>query len=350
MTDAKKDDKNKYYLKFIPKEELTGFMDRLKTALANGQKSGDKKELEIEVRGSKEEPKGISIEFYTLDKAKFNEIFDNNAEHTKKALVMASINFEVKEDKDVETIKGSFEMIRNMILAIPQISAKGDKYDIIFRNNGKKIGIDFISKEGKIIQPLLDLGVNLSEYHNFAFAFKTGADLGKIFTQGANISGDLISDVFNILISVKSSGENIKYLASALATALKDVKIEDEEKKKKLEKFLGFLNLINVFICGKLKLEFDSKVLKSEGDKAVENLPGGAEGIKQQIGGMHHIAIGSGQQFIKPAVESMGFGPALQAINLDKIIIATGVPKYENGCALVLSIPGLSQVLGEILK
>ena len=46
MTDAKKDEK-KYYLKFIPKEELTGFMERLKTALANGQKSGEKKELEI---------------------------------------------------------------------------------------------------------------------------------------------------------------------------------------------------------------------------------------------------------------------------------------------------------------
>ena len=62
------------------------------------------------------------------------------------------------------------------------------------------------------------------------------------------------------------------------------------------------------------------------------------------------MAIGSGQQFIKPAVEGMGFGPALQALNLDKIVIAAGVPKYESGIALVLTIPGLSQVLGEILK
>ena len=349
MTDAKKDEK-KYYLKFIPKEELTAFMERLKTALANGQKSGEKKELEIEIRGSKEEPKGISIENFTLDKAKFEEFFDINAEHTKKALVMGTLNLEVKEEKDVETIKSSFEIIKNMVMAMPLITAKGDKFELHFRNNGTKIGIDFISKEGKIMQPLLDLGVNLAEYHNFAFALKTGADLGKIFSQGANLSGDLISDIFNILISIKSSGENIKYLASALATALKDVKIEDATKKKKLEKFLGFLNLINVFICGKVKLEFDSKVLQSEGDKAIQNLPGGGDAIKQQIGGMHAMAIGSGQQFIKPAVETMGFGPALQALNLDKIVIAAGVPKYESGIALVLTIPGLSQVLGEILK
>lgn len=349
MTDAKKDAK-KYYLKFIPKEELTGFMERLKTALATGQKSGEKKEFELEIRGSKEDPKGISIENYTLDKAKFAEFFDVNAEHTKKALVLCTINFEIKDEKDVDLIKTSFETIKNMVMAMPMITAKGDKFELHLRNNGKKFGIDFISKEGKIVQALLDLGVNLSEYHSFCFALKTGADLGKIFTQGAAPSPELISEIFNILISLKSTGENVKYLATALSAALKDVKLDDEKKQKKLTKFLGFLNLINTFIAGKIKLEFDSKVLKAEGDKAVANLPGGADAVKQQIAGMHAMAIGSGKQFVKPMVEGMGFGPALQAINLDRIAVAGGVPKYENGFAFVLTIPGLSQVLEEMLK
>ena len=343
MSDASK---KKYYLKYIPKEQLTEFIDRLKKALTEVQKTGDKKDLEIEVRGSKDDPTGISIEHFTFDKTKFSEYFDLNAEHLKKALVCFTINFEVKEDKDVDTIKAAFEMIKPIILGIPVIAEKKDKFEMHLRNNGKKIGIDLISVEGKIIQPLLDLGVNLSEYHQFSFALKTGADLGKLFTEGANPSDDLLKELFNFLICVKSSGENIKYLNTALMAALKDVKIEDEKKKKSLNKFLGFLNLVNAFIGAKINLEFDSAVL----NQATENLPDGKAGLKAKLGGFHGIALGMGQSMIKPAVSDMGFEAALKAINLDSISIAGGVPKYENGLALVIKIPGLSKVFEEVLK
>ena len=105
MTTAAKKEEKKYYLGCIPKEELAPFMERLGKALKEGQKSGDKKDLEIEIRGSNEEPKGISIEQFTLDKEKFGEFFDPNADHTKKALVVCTVNFEVKDEKDVETLK-----------------------------------------------------------------------------------------------------------------------------------------------------------------------------------------------------------------------------------------------------
>ena len=86
------DTKPKLYFGVVPKEELPGFLERLKKALADGQKSGDKKDLEIEIRGSKEDPKGFSIENFTLDKTKFADYFDPNADHTKKALVLATLN------------------------------------------------------------------------------------------------------------------------------------------------------------------------------------------------------------------------------------------------------------------
>ena len=349
-TAAKKDDKSKYYLGFIPKEELSPFMERLSKALKEGQKSGDKKELEIEIRGSNEEPKGISIEQFTLDKANFGEFFDSNAEHTKKALVLCSVNFEVKEEKDVDVIKTAFEQVKPMVLGLPFIQAKKDKFELHFRNNGKKVGIDFISVEGKIIQPLLDLGVDLSEYHKFYFGLKTGADLGKIYAEGGNPSDDLISEIFNVLISVKSSGENVKYLTNALVAAFKDVKLADEKKQKNLEKFLGFSNLINVFIGAKLKFEYDAKVLKGAGDKAVEKLPGGQEGFKKQLSGYHDMAKQTGANVAKPAIEGMGFGGALKALNLDSLSVAAGVPKYSNGFALVIKVPGLTKVVEEILK
>ena len=351
MTTApKKEDKPKYYFGCVPKEELTPFMERLKKALTEGQKSGDKKNLNIEIRGSNEEPKGISLEVCTLDKSKFSEFFDPNAEHTKKALVVTTVNFEVKEDKDVETIKTAFEKIKPIILGLPFIQAKKDKFELHFRNNGTKIAVDFISVEGKLIQPLLDLGVDLSEYNKFYFGLKTGADLGKIYTEGGNPSDELISEIFNVLLKIDSSGENVKYLSTALIAAFKDVKLTDEKKQKKLQKFLGFLNLVNVFIGAKLKFEYDAKVLKGAGDKAVEKLPGGQEGFKKQLSGYHDMAKNAGTQMAKPAIENLGFGNSLKALNLDSFSVAGGVPKYSNGLALVLRIPGLTKVVEEILK
>ena len=354
MTDKKekKDikEKVKYYLGFITKEELAGFFDRLKKALAEGKKEGEKKNFELEIRGSKDEPKGVTIEQYTLDKAKFAEYFDPAAEHTKKALVICTLALEVKDEKDIEKLKTDFEKIKPMFLDIPPIKARPGKFDLAFRNNGKKVFIDLVSVEGKVIQPLLDLGVNLSEYHEFHFALKTGADLGKIYDEGANPSDDLMTEILNLFVSVKSSGVNIKYLTTALITALKDVKISDEKVKKKFEKFLGYLNLVNAFIGAKVKLEFDSKVLKSEGDKEVKKLPGGAEGVKQQIGQYHAMAQGMGKNMVKPAVDGMGFADSLKALNLDCLSIAGGIPRYENGYAFVLKLPGLTHVLEELLK
>ena len=351
MTTApKKDDKAKYYFGCVPKEELTPFMERLKKALTEGQKSGDKKNLNIEIRGSNEEPKGISLEVFTLDKTKFGEFFDANADHTKKALVVTTVNFEVKEEKDVETIKTAFEQFKPMLLGMPFVQAKKDKFELHFRNNGTKIAVDFISVEGKLIQPLLDLGVDLSEYNKFYFGLKTGADLGKIYTEGGNPSDELISEIFNVLLKIDSSGENVKYLSTALIAAFKDVKLADEKKQKKLQKILGFLNLVNVFIGAKLKFEYDAKVLKGAGDKAVEKLPGGQEGFKKQLSAYHDMAKNAGAQMAKPAIEGMGFGGALKALNLDSFSVAGGVPKYSNGLALVLRIPGLTKVVEEILK
>ena len=352
MTTApKKDDKAKYYFGCVPKEELTPFMERLKKALTEGQKSGDKKNLNIEIRGSNEEPKGISLEVFTLDKTKFGEFFDPNADHTKKALVVTTVNFEVKDVKDVETIKTAFEQVKPIILGLPFVQPKPDKFELHFRNNGTKIAIDFISVEGKLIQPLLDLGVDLSEYNKFNFCLKTGADLGKIYTEGGNPSDELISEIFNVFLKIDSSGENIKYLSTALIAAFKDVKLTDEKKQKKLQKFLGFLNLVNVFIGAKLKFEYDAKVLKGAGDKAVEKLPGGQEGFKKQLSGFHSMAKSSGEGLAKsPVLESMGISGSLKVLNLDSFSVAGGVPKYSNGLALVIRIPGLTKVVEEIFK
>ena len=53
---------------------------------------------------------------------------------------------------------------------------------------------------------------------------------------------------------------------------------------------------------------------------------------------------------VKPAIEGMGFTATLKSLNLDTISIAAGIPKYQNGFAFVLKLPGVSSVLEELLK
>ena len=112
-------------------------------------KNQEKKDLEIEIRGEKEDSTGISVEILTFGKEKFYEYFDSNAEYTKKALVACTLNFEIIKDvKDIDAIKMAFYQIK-LFLGLPPITSKQVKLNLIFRNNGTKVAIDLISAEGK---------------------------------------------------------------------------------------------------------------------------------------------------------------------------------------------------------
>ena len=231
--------KEKCYFGCVPKDQLDPFLQTLAKGIKEGKKSGDKKDFELEIRGSKEDPKGISIENFTFDKTRFGEFFDPNQEYMKKALVVCTVNLEVKEEKDVQALKAVYDKAKPIFDNIPKIKEKPGKYELQFRTSGKKVAVDLISTEGKLVQPLLDLGIDLSEYHKFNFTFKSGVDLSKLFADTPDLKQ--LADVFSILISVKSTGENVKYLAGALSEAIKVVDLKDEKLKKKKEKVLMLL-------------------------------------------------------------------------------------------------------------
>ena len=56
-----------------------------------------------------------------------------------------------------------------------------------------------------------------------------------------------------------------------------------------------------------------------------------------------------GPQFVKPHLEALGGVEPLKSTNIDSISISVGVPKYQNGFAIVIKIPGLSKVVGDLL-
>ena len=340
--------KEKCYFGCVPKDQLPGFLERLTKGIKEGKKSGDKKDFELEIRGSKDEPKGISIENFTFDKTKFGEFFDDSKDYMKKALIACTLNLEVKEEKDVDALKKVYDQAKPMFDAIPQIKEKPGKFELQFRSSGKKVAIDLITTEGKLVQPLLDLGIDLSEYHQFNFTLKSGIDLAKLFDEKADPTKNL-ADACSVLLSIKSSGENVKYLAGALGEAIKGVDLKDEKLQKKKEKAVGFFNLINAFIGAKIKLEYDAQTLAGEGAKEAQKAAGGAAGLQQQLNGYQQMVKTMGPQMVKPQLQALGAIEPLKSTNIDVLSIAAGVPKYKNGCALVIKIPGLSKVVSDLL-
>ena len=334
------EEKSKYYFKIIPKEEFPKFMERLKIALdKKDNKKGDKKSIEFEVRGSKEELNGLALEIFTFDKTRYAEFLDTTQDYIKNALYCVSLNLNVKEEADVAKLEGTYQILNGMFSNIP---AAKDKFELKFRHKGKQVSFDVIAKDGKLIQALMGLGINLSEYHKFNFALKSGINLAEILNPAADQTASL-------LFSIKSETENVRYLSGALAEALKDVKLNDEKIQAKFNKVVGYLNFINSFIGAKLKLEYDAKVLAGEGAKEAEKKAGGSEDLKTKISGAQMMAMGMGSSYVAPMIANLGMTDTVKALDLDSFSISIGVPQYENGYAISIKIPGLSQVLGGML-
>lgn len=343
-----KPEPKKYYFKIIPKEEYQAFYDRLKAALEKtDNKKGDKKTFEFEVRGSKEDLDGLSLEIFSFDKSKYAEFLDENEEHLKSALYCASLNLEVKEEADVAKLQAAFQQLQLIINGIPMIQSK--KLEIKLRNKGKKVSFDVVAKEGKLIEGLLNLGIDLAEYHKFNFALKSGINLAEIFDPTADQVA-CIAKICSVIFSIKSETDNVKYLTGALVEALKDVKLDDPKIQEKYNKCVGFVNFISSYVGFKCKLEYDAKVLAGEGAKEAEKAVGGADGLKQQIGNMRQTAMGFIQGMFIPMMMQFGIIDTIKGINLDAISISLGVPKHKNGYAISLKFPGLTKLVETVLN
>jgi hypothetical protein len=255
------------------------------------------------------------------------------------------LNVNVKTEADVEKLNLAYQQFKPMFENIPMVK---EKFDFVFRNKGTRVSFDIVAKDGKLVKSLIDLGINPSEYHKFNFALKSGINLGELFDPNADQTKNF-AKICSVIFSIKSETDNVRYLSGALAEALKDVKLTDEKIQKKFDKFVGYLNFINSFICAKLKLEYDANVLAGEGAKEAEKMTGGAEGLKTRINGTQQMAMGMSQQMIAPMIESFGMTETVKVMDLDTISISLGVPKYQHGYAISLKIPGISKVIKGIL-
>ena len=235
----KQEEKSNYYFKIIPKEEFPKFMERLKAALAKTEnKKGEKKSIDFEIRGTKEDLNGLALEIFSFDKTKCADFMDVEQEHIKNALYCASLNVNVKTEADVEKLNLAYRQFKPMFEKAPPLKGK---FDFNFRNKGTRCSFDIVAKDGKLVKSLIDLGIDPSEYHKFNFALKSGIDLGELFDPNADQTKNF-AKICSVIFSIKSETDNVRYLSGALAEALKDVKLTDEKIQKKFDKCVGCLS------------------------------------------------------------------------------------------------------------
>ena len=209
-----------------------------------------KKEFELEIRGTEEDPKGFSLEIFNFNKSKYVEYFDSSEEYMKKSLMIFSLDIKIREGKNEEEVKKLCEELYNTLnKKLP------DQFELHFRHKGQKLNIEFILIKGEFIKPLFDLGVDLNKFSDFNLIFKTKLDFHKIFDNNLK-ENEKVIDLLSLLFSIKSSGENIKYLIRAFYEALKDVKLSDYKLQVKYNKIIRFLNFVNSFITSKIKFHF----------------------------------------------------------------------------------------------
>lgn len=319
--------KQKIYFGCVPEDQIYGFFERLKMALALGKKIHDKKSFEFEIRGTKKEPNGFSIEFVSFGRDTFNNYFNTSQEHMKNALFMFSINFKVKEQNDIQITKKGLEAIKKIFLE----DLKNSKFKIDISNYGKRFFIDFYTNEEKFIELALELGIDISEYHEFKSAFKSSINIYEFFES--NDSKKLLVKFFSLIFSIKFSSENVKYLVEAITNALIHVKINDKRIQKKYDKVVKFLNFIYAYIGSKVKLEYNSKIL------IVESFKREQEEAFLKYKEIIKISIFN---IIEPILRNMGLIDFANTIYSDEIFINFCFPKYKNGFSLVIKIPGIS--------
>lgn len=222
-------DKPKVYFGCLPKEQVFTFIENLKKALAEEAKTDDKKSFEIEVRGTKEEPKGVCFETFSVTKDNYANFVDAGQAYMGKALSVFSVSVNAKDEASVKVLSDLFEKMKPMFEQLEFVKKHPGKYEIHLRTAGKKVTVDFVSVTGEFLQPLLDLGLNISDYHNFKASFKSEFLPDEFFNKPVE---ELTLKALQLLLSIKGSSVGVRQILSAVIKALKGVKLNNEKFQK----------------------------------------------------------------------------------------------------------------------
>lgn len=334
----------KVYFNCLPKEEVFNFLAGFKKALTETPKSDEKKTVEFEIKGTKEELKGINIETKNIEKGQFKEIFDMAQEHIQKALCIFSLSFNANDESSVKTLEELFKKMEPMFKMIPFVKKHPENYEIHFRTHGNKVAVDITSVKGEFLQPIVDLGIDIKEYHKIDCYFKTGFVPADFFNLPIE---ELSLKLIQFALKIKADSCGIRHIITACIQALKGIKLTNDKFQKKLEDHIEKLNMLNAFVSLVFNFEFDGKELCGQGLKAASETLLKGKDIGQMLEAFRQQVVGMGQNMLKPLLEQYQLVDAVKAANVDDITISIGFPKNENGIIHCVHLPGFSKAFVE---
>ena len=333
----------KVYFGFLPKEQVFAFIENLKKALDEEAKTDEQKSFEIEIKGTKEEPKGVSFDTYSVTKDKYATFVDASKDYMKEALSVFSVSVHAKDGASVKTLEALFEKMKPMFEGLDFVKKHPGKYKVELRTSGTKVTVDFVSVTGEFLKPLLDLGLNISDYHNFNATFKSGLCPGDFFKLPVE---ELTLKALQVLLSVKGKSTGVRKIISALIKALKGVKLTNDKFQKKLEDHVGHLSALNAFVSFAFNLEYDAKELSGQSLEAAKVALKGVD-INAKLAELRAQVEGLLNNMVKPLLETYGLVDSAKATDVDQITLSLVFPKYENGIAHVINLPGFSKAFAE---
>ncbi len=332
----------KVYLGFLPKEEIGKCVENFKKALAEGQKSGDKKGFELEIKGTNEEPKGVSFETYSICKDTYKNFVDESKDYMAKALTVFTVSINAKDEAGVKVLEELFtKFVEPFVKELPFFKKHPENYEVKFRTEGKKVSVDLIKVKGEFLQPLLDLGLDISEFHNFKASFKSEFVPEQFFTLP---SEELALKVVQLILSIKGESTNARYILTALIKALKEVKLANAKFQTKLDKHVEKLSALNAFVSFCLNFEFDSKELMGAGLAACKMK---GFDINAMLEMARTFVTGTIESKVLPKLKELGLIETAKASDIDEVVFSFVVPKYANGIAHVIKLPGFSKAFSD---
>jgi len=318
-------------------ELLKKFCTVLKEYLANNKKEeNDKSKYEIEINCAEEIQSQSSIEFFTFDTVKFNDYFKGYKKgYLDDKLLILTISFEAKQEKDIETIKKGFNIF------VTEIKKNNKDYNLKFklhfRSKGKLVYIDFLFKNEEIIKILLDLGINLNEYEQFHLSINSEFKISKLLDNY-----DLktfLYDLFKLKISLKSTRNNANYLINAIKDTTKILKLKDKQLLNIIQGMILLFNLGKAL--SKISIDLKSKVIideiynffnfeyQIEKGEEFNNEQGRNKEFLEKIKSMKEAS-----KKVKPDLISKGLFDPFRSIYIDNISFYLGIPKYKAVCLL----------------
>ena len=255
-----------------------------------------------------------------------------------KALSVLTVTISAKDENGVKNLESLFtKFVNPFVKNLPFFKKHPENYDVQFRTNGNKVSVDLISVNGEFLQPLLDLGVNISDFHNFKASFKSEFRPDEFFTAPLE---ELSLKALQLLLSIKGNSTGLRYLLTAAIKALKEVNLENAKFQKKLENHVDKLNALNAFISFCFEFKFDAKELCGAGLAASK-----VKGF--DVNAFLQLAKDSVEKMVnekvKPLLEQYALVDAAKATDIDEVNISLTFPKYENGIAHVVKLPGFSK-------